>query len=251
MDAAPYDAPTYFPASYFYSAASPNPASVPVALLPYNAPTYFAPAYFYGASSSSASPALLPYNAPTYFAPAYFYGASSSASVTPTDPVKPTDPVTPTDPVIPHVPGPDRPPFLALVGLLEATGAFEDVILGSSSRRGLAGAGTYPLAVVTPKGWEESDDVDPTLIVHRTTFAITIVVKEEDGRAGYYRLDCLTTAIKDVVDRSDLGGTCLPALTRIFAGRYEPSGHYPEQSLDLEGEFSTLIDPSAHAPARS
>ena len=53
------------------------------------------------------------------------------------------------------------------------------------------------------------------------------------------------------MDRSDLGGLCLPPLTKIRAGRYQPSSQYPEWSVDLDGEFSVLIDPTADLSAAS
>ena len=177
-----------------------------------------------------------PYNAPRYFPPSYFYGGSSA-------------PIS-----VPVVPGPqgcDQIPYTALLDLLVGAGVFEEVIYGAATRRGQAGADSYPLAVLTPKGWEESDDFDPALILRRVSFAITIVIKSQDASLRYDLLDQLSSTIQHVVDRSDLDGSCLPPLTRIRAGRYEYSTHYPEQSIELEGEFSSLIDPLAKVPVSS
>jgi hypothetical protein len=127
--------------------------------------------------------------------------------------------------------------------LLRASGVFEEVIFGASAQRSRAGSDIYPLAVVTRRGWEESDGYDPISIVRRVSFAITIVIKVQDGSSEFDQLDQLSAAIQDVVDRSDLGGTCLGALTKIRSGRYESSTHYPEQSVDLEGEFTSIIEP--------
>jgi hypothetical protein len=206
---------------------------------PYYAPTYFPAAYFYSATGtvpSSNPTGLSPYNAPTYFPPAYFYGPSLSVI-----PVVP-----PPDPE-----GPDQAPYAALIALLAGAGIFEDVIFGAATRRSRAGADTYPLAVLTPKGWEEVDDVDPTSIVRRVTFSITVVVKSQGDEAEFDRLDRLSNAIKNVVNGSNLNGTCLPALTRIRAGHYLYTTHNPEQSIDLEGEFSSIIDPQDDGPATS
>ena len=239
----PYNAPTYFPASYFYGAPAVVVPSTPAGPTPYNAPTYFPSSYFYGVPavvvpSTPAGPT--PYNAPTYFPSSYFYGV-------PTPPVE----VPVVTPVVPDLQWPDQPSYLAMLGLLDATGVFEDVIFGAANQRSQAGADTYPLAIVTPKGWEESDDFDPVLIIRRATFSITIVVKDQDGFPRFDLLDSFSSAVKGVVDRSSLGGTCLPALTRIRAGRYEYSNHHPEQSIDLEGEFSSIVDPLANVPAPS
>ena len=209
MDVAPYDAPTYFPPAYFYSAAAPAPAPPASGVSPYNAPAYFPPSYFYGGLSAST-------------------------------------PVPTPVPVVTVPQGRDQAAYLALLALLGTTGVFEEVIFGAATQRGLAGADSYPLAVLTPKGWEESDDFDPMLIVRRVSFVITIVVKSEDASPQFELLDQLASSVENVVDRSDLDGTCLSPLTRIRAGRYEYSGHYPEQSVDLEGEFASLIDASGN-----
>ena len=198
---------------------------------PYYTPMYFPPSYFYIArapAGSGPSTDTSTYYAPTYFPPSYFYGGAPSLIL---------------DPVVPEHQGRDHAAYEALLDLLRATGAFEEVIFGDSTQRSRAGADSYPLAVVTPKGWQESDDYDPTSIVRRVSFAITVVVKDQDGSSQFDRLDRLSSAILDVVDRSDLGGNCLGPLTKVRSGRYEPSTHHPEQSVDLEGEFTSIIVP--------
>jgi hypothetical protein len=224
MDASPYYAPTYFSASYFYSATVSTPVSTPTGLLPYNAPTYFAPSYFYGPSSSTVNVPVAP------------------------DPTPTPDPA-PTPTPVPV--GGVHESYSTLIALLEATGVFEDVIFGAAIQRSQAGADTYPLAVLTPQGWEESDDVDPTSIVRRMTFSITVVVTSQDALPQFDELDRLSSAITKAVDGSDLAGTCLPALTRIRSGHYVYSNRNPEQSIDLEGEFSSVINPVANVPATS
>jgi len=233
MDLAPYFAPTYFPPAYFSAAPVAAPPAPGAGPSPYNAPTYFAPAYFAGSAAPAApvTPAARPspYNAPTYFAPSYFAGSAAPAA-----------PTAPAEPV-----GRDRAAYAAILARLRATNAFDQVIFGDPGRRGRAGAGHYPLAVVTPRAWEESDDSDPTLIVRRVCFAIRVVILIEDEGEPFDRLDRLSAAVQGVIDRSDLDGSCLAALTRIRSGRFEPAGHYPEWSADLEGEFTSLYDPAA------
>jgi hypothetical protein len=224
MDASPYYAPTYFSASYFYSATVSTPVSTSTGLLPYNAPTYFAPSYFYGPSSSTVNVPVAP------------------------DPTPTPDPA-PTPTPVPV--GGVHESYSTLIALLEATGVFEDVIFGAAIQRSQAGADTYPLAVLTPQGWEESDDVDPTSIVRRMTFSITVVVTSQDALPQFDELNRLSSAITKAVDGSDLAGTCLPALTRIRSGHYVYSNRNPEQSIDLEGEFSSVINPVANVPATS
>jgi len=203
---------------------------------PYDAPTYYAPSYFYFANLSvSIPPGTTPYNAPTYFPPSYFYGGMTLPVVTP--------PSVPT--------GRDGAAYSALLSMLAASGAFQEVIFGGPTQRNQAGSDSYPLVVVTPKGWEEADEYDPALILRRVSFVLTIVVQSQDGSSQFDQLDQLSSVVKSVIDRSDLGGNCLAALTRIRAGHYVCSAHYPEQSVELEGEFSSLIDPYANNSALS
>jgi hypothetical protein len=157
----------------------------------------------------------------------------------------------PTNDATPGPVGADQGSFAALLGLIGSTGGFATVLFGDPSLRARAGADGYPLAIVTPKGWTEVDDYDPTSILRRTSFAITIVAKARDAAPPYDRLDQLARAIKLVVDGSDLGGQCLPELTRIGSGRFEPTSHHPEHSVELEGEFAAIIDPTTQLPATS
>jgi hypothetical protein len=206
---------------------------------PYYAPTYFPPSFFYLAVTAvSATPTNpttgTPYNAPSYFPPSYFYGNGSSASPVPT-------PVSNN----PETPGRDQAAYAMLLGLIRDLGIFEEVIFGAALQRNQAGAACYPLAVLTPKGWEESDDSDPVLIVRRVRFGITIVVQSQDGQPQFDQLNRLSSAILKAVDFQALGSLSLPPLTRIRSGLYDSATHYPEQSLELEGEFSLLIDPQS------
>jgi len=239
MAAAPYYAPTYFPASYFYAPADPTPISPSAGPTPYYAPTYFPASYFYAPADPtpivpSAGPT--PYNAPTYFPASYFFGGPT--------PKLPDPLVTPVEPL-----GLDRAAYSALLGLLRETGAFDEVIFGDPSWRGRAGSGHYPLAVVIPKEWEEVDDYDPAMILRRVSYAIRLVVRADDECQPFDQLDRLTAAVRGVVNRSDLDRSCLPGLTRISSGKYEGVGHYPEWSVDLQGEFTSIVDPAADRAA--
>jgi hypothetical protein len=168
---------------------------------------------------------------------------------TPRYPPPPDSQGAPTQPVLAPV-GPvpnsrDQQAYAALLTLLSSSGAFQDVIFGDALQRSRSGADGYPLAVVTPRSWEESDDFDPVLLVRRVSFTITVVVKGEDGGTQFDVLDGLASALQGVVDHSDLGGTSLAALTKIRSGRYGQATHHPEQSIELDGSFTTLIDPPA------
>jgi len=258
--ASAYFAPSYFAPSFFAGPAPLAAAPTSAVASAYFAPSYFAPSFFagpaaptspVGTSPSTGSPAgplmpsdptipvnpsptvpvagrLSPYFAPSYFAPSYFAAPASP-------------PVAVTPPVFQDTTGRVHEAFGALVGLLQGTGAFEVVIFGDPSRRGQAGAGQHPLAFVMPRGWEDADDYDPTSTVRRLFFAIRIVVRADDGADPYDQLHRLTSTVEGVVNRADLGGSCLPALTWIRAGRHDQAAHYPELAIELEGDFSMLV----------
>ncbi len=227
----PYNAPAYFPPSYFYGAA---PDATSSGSGPYNSPSYFSPSYFYGPASDPNSPGQGPYNAPSYFPPSYFFGPASRPVAVPT---------------LPKPRSFDHDGYGTILGLLAATGAFDEVILGDTVQRNRAGAGRYPLAVVRPKGWEEVDDYDPAMIVRKASFEIRVVVRGEDEGPQFELLDQLSSIVQDVINRADLGRGCLPALTRIREGRYEEATHYPELCVALEGEFSSIVGPRSNDTA--
>ena len=232
--AAPYNAPTYFPPAYFYGGEAGDDASTTPGRAPYNAPTYFPPAYFYGGAAggdASTTPGRAPYNAPTYFAPAYFYGGAADATTTPAAP--------------PAISGRDGACYAALVDLLGGAGLFASVTFGDPSRAGDGGAADHPRAIVTPRGWEESDDFDPILTSRRALFAIRITVRVDGDAYPFDELDRLSAEVQTRVDGSGLGGRCMPPLTKIRAGSYQAASQYPEWSVDLAGEFTTLVDPPA------
>ena len=233
---APYYAPTYFPADYFYGGAGGDssvilaPTQGPT---PYNAPTYFPVSYFYGGATAAVDPTQgpTPYNPPTYFPPSYFYDGSS--------------PAAPPSAVVQRIPGRDGGCYTALVAALEGIKLFDAVIFGEPSSRRAPGADSHPLAIITPRGWEETDDTDPVLDVRRVMFTVRIVIRVENDISPFDRLDRLAAAVQAQIDGADLNRQCLPALTKIRAGRYQASSQYPEWSVDLDGEFAILIDPSA------
>ena len=170
-----------------------------------------------------------PYYASAYFTPFYFYGGA--ATETPTVPGRTS--------------GRDAGCYAALVDRLEAIDSFDAVIFGEPTRRTGTGAETHPLAILIPRGWTETDETDPVLWDRRVLFTIRIVVRVEDDPMPFDQLDQLAASVQAQVDLADLGGDCLPSLTKIRAGRYGTSCQYPEWSIDLDGEFAVLIDPSA------
>ena len=47
----------------------------------------------------------------------------------------------------------------------------------------------------------------------------------------YQQLDRLTSVVQDALDGSDLGGGCLPALTKLRRGGLDPSARHPERRM--------------------
>jgi hypothetical protein len=66
-------------------------------------------------------------------------------------------------------------------------------------------------------------------------------VRDEDPAERYEQLDVLSCIVLNSLDGLDLGGACLPTLTRIRTGRYEAMTRHTEQQLVLCGEFTYLI----------
>ena len=165
------------------------------------------------------------YFPPLYFAPTALGGTSPPAPVQP--------------------PGyRDRDAFAAIVAALGTTGEFAAVSIGVPPGRALVGPDRIPLAVVTPEGWEEEDDVDPIVNVRHVSYSLTLIVRGEDVTDRYQQLDRLTSVVQDALDGSDLGG-CLPPLTKLRRGRLDPGARHPEQRVILAGEFSYLISTQA------
>ena len=170
--------------------------------------------------------ALRQYFAPSFFSPFYFpplviqAGGKDGAAISPYR---------------------DGHAFDAIIAALINTGEFAAAVFGASPDRIAAGSDATPLAVITPEAWLELDDVDPIVIVRQVAYTLAIVVRGEEPAARYGQLDRLSCVVLNAVNSLDLGGACLPALTRIRRGRYEPDSKHPEQRLLLTGEFTYLI----------
>ena len=162
------------------------------------------------------------YFAPTYFPPTYF-----AALNTPPPPAE----VLYGDPQA----------FEAILGRLRTSRAFGAVRFGRTiDSESLAGQANS-LAVLVPDRWEEIDEVDPTSVLRRVAFRIELLVRDDDPFRRYEKLERLASVAKSAIAGSNLGGGCLPALTRLNRGRYDQKSLHPEQVVRLEGEFSYLI----------
>ena len=167
------------------------------------------------------------YFSPSYFSPMYFASSDSGSGGG-------------TGPPAPTVGYRDRDAYAAIVAILGASGEFADVAFGLPLDRAVISPHRIPLAVVSPAGWVEVDDVDPIVNVRQVSYTLTLVVRGEDGYGRFQQLDRLTSVVQDALDGSDLGG-CLPGLTKLRKGRPDPDARHPEQRLILTGEFTYLI----------
>lgn len=138
-------------------------------------------------------------------------------------------------------PSRDTNAFGAIVAALKATREFADVAFGTTDERRAAGADLTPAAVLMPESWAELDDTDPSPLVRKVTYTLTLVVRADDPGARFDALDRLTSVAQNAIDGSDLGGACLPALTLLRRGRFDPGSKFPEQAVILHGEFTSLI----------
>lgn len=136
----------------------------------------------------------------------------------------------------------DSDAFGALVSALVSTGEFADVAFGEDVDAVAIDPDRIPLAIVTPTEWTEVDDSDPVVKVRRVSYHLTLVVRDADAGERFQQLDRLNSAVRGALDGSDLGGTCLPALTRTGSGRFEKA-QPPEQRVTLNGEFTYLVVP--------
>jgi hypothetical protein len=194
----------------------------------YYNPQFFTPFYF-PSWEGPALPGGIPtarYFAPEFFSPFYFA------------------PLLPIDSGMLPVPEPlfrDYDGFATVVAALRATGEFADVVFGATAERWAGGVDLSPIAVITPQRWSESDDTDPIVVVRQVSFSLAIAVRDDDTESGFNRLDRLVCTAQNAIEGSDLGGSCLPALTRLNRGFYDPSAVYPEMRVVLQGEFTYLI----------
>ena len=135
----------------------------------------------------------------------------------------------------------DKDAFASIVATLKATGEFADVVFGVTPALRPGGADSAPVVVVAPESWTETDDVDPTVLVRRVSYLLTVVVRDDDPLSRFGALDRLSCVVQNALDGTDLGGGCLAALTKTRWGNFEAVSAFPEQNVVLHGEFTYLI----------
>ncbi|RUL89602.1 hypothetical protein [Tautonia sociabilis] len=133
----------------------------------------------------------------------------------------------------------DRDAYDAIVSALASSRAFRAVRLDDAPR-GAAGVGPSPMAVVSPGGWEDSPTDDPDTTLRRVSYRVTISVRGDDARSRFREADRLAGLAMDLLDGADLGGGCVPSLSKVEKGECRPSVADGEATCELRGTFSYL-----------
>ena len=167
-----------------------------------------------------------PYFAPTYFS-SFYFPPLVSTQVAP-------------QPTFPYA---DRDAYQAILQQLRATQLFEAVLFAGPVDRLPSGLSGSPVATIVPEGWEEFDEVDPGAVLRRVTFLLDLLVRDDDPLARFDRLAQVESSARAAIDGSDLGGGCLPALTRLRRAQYDRRSLHPEQTVRIDGEFTYLVSP--------
>ncbi len=174
--------------------------------------------------------AATPYLAPTYFSTFYF------PSLVPAQ-----VPILATS----SCPYSDRDAYEAILEQLKSTSFFETVQFAGPVDWMPSGSAGTPVATVVPEGWEEFDEVDPAAVLRRVTFRLDLLVRDDEPLGRFKRLTQVEDSARAAIDGSDLGGGCLPALTRLRRASYDRRSLHPEQAVQIDGEFTYLVIPSS------
>ncbi len=138
----------------------------------------------------------------------------------------------------------------AIIAALKATRAFDDVAWGEEPERWGRGAEKSALAVVEPSDWGEIDEWDDEPGADglgysvKSTFTLTIHVRNPDPRTRDRKLDYLLNVAKNAIDGNGFGGLVVNDLTILRRGKYSPARN-PERRMTIVGEYSYLVDGSS------
>lgn len=145
----------------------------------------------------------------------------------------------------------DRDAFAAILQALKSTGEFAEVAFPADLDASPVGANRTPLAVVVPIEWAEDPDTSSMASIRRVTYNLILVARAESPRDRFETLDRLTSIAQNAIERSTLGGFCMPPMSHLQRGVFDPKSRHPELRLTIEGAFGYLIDsPNGHSAAR-
>lgn len=191
-------------------------------------PDYFAWTHFLGPE-----PGPAPYWHPGYWCRAYFGGWGGLAP--------------PPALVAAEPPRTDRAVWADVAERLRATGRFAAVIVGHYPEDLPAAGAGRPLAVVTPGGWAEDDEVAGDELLRRVTGSVAVVAAGERTDDRHDRLDRLGAAVVNAVTLQPLAGYCEYAFSRAVAGDYLPPAH-PDQAKRVACEAAYWVGPRPDRP---
>lgn len=127
---------------------------------------------------------------------------------------------------------------------IEATGQFLAVYLEMP----IVPADDTPVAYVEdPDDWEDIDDADPTIVLHKGRFRVTIAVHEDMVRgdvelSAYPTTQRLQQVVKNALNGQSLAGITLPDLTIVRRGKVPPKRTGPVRTIIMEGEFAYIVE---------
>ncbi|MFO0955845.1 MAG: hypothetical protein U0800_00065 [Isosphaeraceae bacterium] len=128
--------------------------------------------------------------------------------------------------------------YSTILSLLRSVGGLGDVLLGESNACSPPGDRIYPVAIVVPGPWSETDDTDATRRIRTVTFEGVLAVRDPEFTAAFARLNALVSGAQAAIEGSDLGIDAQASRTRLDAGRYEPANRQGERRFILAGEFA-------------
>jgi hypothetical protein len=136
-------------------------------------------------------------------------------------------------------------PATSIVGLLEATGEFDEggVIFASGPDRARDTSQMGRVVVITPTGYSSRNEGSQRRKLRTVSYLLTIQYRAEEIADARAESDRLTALIHDTLEPASLGGFTKPWLNNLSAGRYDDSRH-PEIRVTLNGSFAYAFDSS-------
>jgi hypothetical protein len=200
----------------------------------------FRPGRFGGLAPSSATPRLI-----YPFRPSRFDGQGVGQTVAAPHLIYPfrtgrfgivlTTVIVPPDTVIP---GTDHDIYLDVIGRLEATGAFDEVLAFEDQPP--TSADWRVLAIVLPGEETDLDDCDPIVIEEHGAYVVEIRAREQDPERRHRLLSIAAAATRNALNGVSLAGLTLPPKT-MMRRKQIPKQRNPEQVVRLAGEWVQLI----------
>ena len=139
--------------------------------------------------------------------------------------------------------GRDQDVFRAIKAALEATGAFEAVLLHQDPDRPRVANDRSPIATVRRTSANEVDLCGFPITRERAVdYELTIAVRGMDPEARFEALDLLRDLAADALDGRSLASLTLPSRTTLAGSIDDLKAGPPEHRVTMKGRFAYLID---------